>query len=277
MDDMNMFDINAIQQSFNEATSGLSNDFFSFGGSMFGGIEPQQNLPTLGNPNQDATTMFDFSTLDPNFMSLVNSFDNTFQSTPAPMRLGNQPGPLHNQPQPPSFAATVADDTSTGFTPYLNNDYSPPNHGPDAIPSTSTGYPLSQNDMTAPTPGRHFEHLSNMISNNARLQPGPPHPIVGEPTWSTAAGSDGPRYFDPNTVSGTLHGDDPRIAEAIGDKTPEDPSSYAAQSSASYNTSFQKPVDSRAGLGAALDQEGYELVGGWFDANDLPRVARDHL
>lgn len=292
MDDMNMFDINAIQQSFNEATSGLSNDFFSFGGSMFGGIEAQQNLPTLGNPNQDATTMFDFSTLDPNFMSLVNSFDNTFQSNPAPISTSHQAGPsqhytqipsqpqqqsqsrTQSQPLMPSFSATVTDDTSTGFTPYINNDYSPPS---DPQAPMSTGYPLSGNDMSAPTPSRHFEHLSTMIANSARPESGPPAPVIGEPTWNTATGSNDPKYFDANPENSSLDGAGVRVSEVLGDKRPEDPSAYAFQSTTSYSTTFQKPTDSRAGLGAALDQEGYELVGGWFDANDLPRVARDHL
>jgi hypothetical protein len=277
MDDMNMFDINAIQQSFNEAASGLSNDFFSFGGSMFGDIGTQ-NLPTLGNPQRDATTMFDFSTLDPNFMSLVNSFDSTFQNNPAPPPVDNQSEPSQPQPQfqpqHSSFAATVTDDTSTGFTPYINNNYSPPS---DSQPSTSTGYPLSGNDMTEPTPGRHFDNLSEMISNSARSQPGAVAPVIGEPTWNTASGSNDTKYFDANPEHSSLNGAEVRVSEVLGDKRPENPSAYAFQSATSYSTTFQKPADSSAGLGPALDQEGYELVGGWFDANDLPRVARDHL
>jgi hypothetical protein len=293
------FDLNAIQQQFNDATSGLSNDFFSFGGSMFGNTNQPMQLPTLSDPNQDATAMFDFSTLDPNFMSLVNSFDNTF----------TQPGPSHPQPTtyPPQgaaqgnlphtqfssqsqpaqpvnpFAATVTEETSTGFTPYLNPDYSPP--GTDASPSMSTGYPLSRNDASAPTPGRHFEHLSNTI-NSARLDQGAPRPIVGEPNWTTRPDS-GPDLYNSfssppaadNYAQQGRDGVDYRVEQALGDKTPEDPSSNVGQSSVpySYSTQFQKPADTRAGFGGALDQEGYELVGGWFDANDLPRVARDHL
>jgi hypothetical protein len=309
MNDMNMFDLNAIQQQFNHATSGLSNDFFSFGGSMFGDTSQATNLPTLSNPNQDATTMFDFSTLDPNFMSLVNSFDSTFnqsqsaqtQTQPLPniFQSNAQGGPSQpfasvpqsqNPRQPNSFAATVTEvaDSSTGFTPYLNPDYSP--SGNDPSPSLSTGYPLSREDNSAPTPGRHYDHLSQMVANNIRAPHEPPAPIVGEPTWNTgpntgivfgseqtpSQNSNHPLGLKSYPEPGT-HAADVVISQALGDKSPEDPAAYANQTSTSYSTFFQKPADTRAGLGAALDQEGYELVGGWFDANDLPRVARDHL
>lgn len=304
MDDIE-FDLNAMQQQFNDATSGLSNDFFSFGGSMFGDTTQTMQLPTLSNPSQDATTMFDFSTLDPNFISLVNSFDNSLnqpaptqtQPTPQDFRGNAQSGPSNfptfPQPQasqqPNSFAATVSEDieTSTGFTPYLNPDYSPAGNGPS--PSMSTGYPLSRNDTSAPTPGRHFDHLSQSI-NNSRNGQAVPTVFVGEPTWTTGPGTGVESKPGQTPAGGSSHplglknhpgqgsdSADIALSQALGDKSPEDPSAYANQTSTSYSTFFQKPAESRAGSGAALDQEGYELVGGWFDANDLPRVARDHL
>jgi hypothetical protein len=275
MDDM-QFDLNAIQQQFNNATSDLSNDFFSFGGSMFGDASQPTQLPMLSNPNQDATAIFDFSTLDPNFMSLVNSFDNTLQ---APQSVPSQPPPTA-PPQTNPFATTVTDETSTGFTPYINPDYGP-------SPSTSTGYPLSRMDNSVPTPGLHFEQLSNTI-NNARNDKIAPSPFVGEPTWSTGSGSgSGPSpYANSSQACGSTSNAEPsveewdtRIAQALGDQPSAGPSPNVAPSSTSYSFSnqFQKPAESRAGLGAPMDQEGHELVGGWFDANDLPRVARDHL
>jgi hypothetical protein len=273
------FDLNAIQQQFNDATSGLSNDFFSFGGSMFGDASQPTQLPTLSNPNQDATAIFDFSTLDPNFMSLVNSFGDTLQAP--------QPVPLQPQPTAPqqtnAFAATVTDETSTGFTPYLNSDYNPSVNNPS--PPTSTGYPLSRMDNTVPTPGLHFEQLSNTI-NDARNDQLTPSPFAGGPTWSTGAGSGPSPYANSGQACGSTSNAEPsveewdtRIAQALGDQPSAGPSSNVAPSSTSYSYSnqFQRPADSRAGLGAPLDQEGHELVGGWFDANDLPRVARDHL
>ena len=276
-DDM-QFDLNAIQQQFNDATSGLSNDFFSFGGSMFGDTNQPTQLPMLSNPNQDATAIFDFSTLDPNFMSLVNSFGDTLQA----------PQPVPPQPQPTAprqtnaFAATVTDEASTGFTPYLNPDYNPSINDPS--PSTSTGYPLSRIDNTVPTPGLHFEQLSDTI-NNARNDAIAPSPFV---TWNTGSGSGpGPSPYDSSSqacgpssnVEPSAEEWDTRIAQALGDQPSGDPPPNVSQSTTSYSYSngFQRPADSRAGLGAPLDQEGYELVGGWFDANDLPRVARDHL
>lgn len=255
---------------------------------MFGSTSQIPQLPTLSNPNHDATAMFDFSTLDPNFMSLVNSFDNTFsqpapqtQSIPQTFQTTAQAGPSVSQPevnqQQSSFAATVTDDTdiSTGFTPYLNADYTPPPSDPS--PSTSTGYPLSREDLSAPTPNRHFENLSEMVANNARVTQEPPTPAIGEPTWNTGTGPSPSHPLSLKNLPGPgITGVDIALSQVLGEKSPEDPSAYANQSSTSYDT-FQKPADSRAGPGAALGQEGYELVGGWFDANDLPRVARDHL
>jgi hypothetical protein len=284
MDDMNMFDINAIQQSFSEATSGLSNDFFSFGGSMFGEPSQQPTIPTLSNPLQDATTMFDFSTLDPNFMSLVNSFDSTFQSNQAASTSQVQPTSQPTPAQPSIFAATVTEDTSTGFTPYLNPDYSPPSTGPPPIASTSTGYPLSRNDAAAPTPGRHFSHLAQTVSYNAGRDSQIPQAHPDQPSWKIGTGqssiSTGSSPHPSISKDGIYMGgdaDDPVVAQVLGDKSPEGLDSYASQATASFSAAFQKPADSRAGLGAEFDQQGFELVGGWFDANDLPRVARDHL
>jgi len=277
VDDM-QFDLGAIQQQFNDATSGLSNDFFSFGGSMFGDTNQPMQLPTLSNPNQDATAIFDFSTLDPNFMSLVNSFDNTFQ---APQSKPPQPQPPVSQ-QTNSFAATVTDETSSGFTPYINGDYDTSVNDPS--PSTSTGYPLSRMDNTVPTPGLHFEQLSNTI-NNSRNVTIAPSPFVGEPTWSTGSGpGSGPSpYASSSQAFGSTSNAEPsaaewdtRIAQALGDQPSGEPSPNVAQSSTTYSYSnhSQRPADC---MGAPPNQEGYELVGGWFDANDLPRVARDHL
>jgi hypothetical protein len=302
IDGMDTFDINLIQQTFNQATAGLSNDFFSFGGSMFGDTSSFQPPPSISNHHQDPATMFDFSTLDPNFMSLVNSFDSTFQSQQQPqlpiqsqpVQPVYQPSTTYAQPQsqPPNLAATVSDqDFSTGLTPFLNQDYSP--MPSDPLTSSSTGMPLSA-DAPAPTPARHFEHLSQTVAYNAGSNQTLPQAHAGQPTWninpnndpvppvstsrtpSSGTGSDHPLY--PKVNAGPNEsGADVLLSQALGDKSPEDPSAYAAQANSSYSTAFQKPADSRAGLGAALDQEGYELVGGWFDANDLPRVARDHL
>jgi len=248
---------------------------------MFGDTNQPTQLPTLSNPNQDATAIFDFSTLDPNFMSLVNSFDNT-NTFQAQQSVPPQPQPTAPQPTK-SFAATVTDETSTGFTPYLNPDYGTPLNDPS--PSTSTGYPLSRMDDSAPAPGLHFEQLSNTISNS-RSDMSAPKPCVGVSSGGTGSGSGPSPYPDSSQAFGSASSAEPsaeewdtRIAQALGDQPSAGPSSNVGPSSTSYSYSnqFQRPADSRAGLGAPLDQEGYELVGGWFDANDLPRVARDHL
>jgi hypothetical protein len=302
MDGIDTFDINTIQQSFNQATSGLSNDFLSFGGSMFGDTNAFNPPPTISYSQQGAATMFDFSTLDPNFMSLVNSFDNTLQpqsqsqaQNPAPSLPTYAPHPPQSQPS--MFAATVMDEESTGLTPFLNQDYSPMASGPST--NTSTGMPLS-GIAAAPTPGRHFENLSSSIAYHARPEQAQPM-YTGEPNWNvnssnsntassagqtpssgtgtgtgTGASSDHPLYVKASAGPNDT-GADVLLSQALGDKSPEDPSAYSAQVNTSYSSFFQKPAESRAGLGAAMDQEGYELVGGWFDAEDLPRVARDHL
>lgn len=339
---MEGFDIDMLQQSFGDVTggSGLSNDFFTFGGSMFGPTEPSK-LPDVVAQSMpaDPATMFDFSTLDPNFMSLVNSFDNTFQSQQQSAPTFTQPpaqtAPMFMQPnqqqqvsstfaqspqqgqatsglaqslsdfgptitsmrqqfqdpasslqpsqyqqQTPQFsqpsaqgpASTSSGDASTGLTPFLNNDYSPTN--PDPSPPVTSGY-ASAADL-APTPGHHFEHLSKTVSYN-----------VHGGALPTAAEANGTAALNPGVQSiastyDTLAGEDEVdevIAQALGTKTLDDsyPGTRTEGSGGGFSSSFRMPADSRGGKGADLDQEGFELVGGWFDANDLPRVARDHL
>jgi hypothetical protein len=91
---------------------------------------------------------------------------------------------------------------------------------------------------------------------------------------TSASGSD--RFFDSRD---NVEGNDKGTIQAPFDKTSRGPSTNVDSSSTLYpsRVSSQNRTDIGLDLGAALDREGYELVGGWFDADNLPRIARDHL
>lgn len=291
MDGIQGFDINTLQQAYGDITgvNGIANDFFAFGSSMFGptGSDDQYNkIPNVVADSlpSDPSAMFDFSTLDPNFMSLVNSFDNTFQA-PAPVPQAvpqQQPAAASRQPayppQPMGSGSNQSTESSTGLTPFLNQDFSPSGSGPS--PPISSGYISAADPGPTPTPGNHFENLSKTVNYSAH-------------GGAASAGSQVTQSSRPQTQASALPpygwaslkhdvgpgqtGNDILLSQALGEKSTESSAPSNGQGSTTYSSGYQMPTDTRAGQGADLGQDGFELVGGWFDANDLPRVARDHL
>ena len=261
MDGIQGFDINMLQQSFGDITGSnpLSNDFLAFGSSMFGpsGSDDSYNkIPDVVADSlpSDPGAMFDFSTLDPNFMSLVNSFDNTFQQPqsfppiqqqPQQQQLPTAPSfrqPAYtSQPQPTTGSGSQSNESSTGLTPFLNQDFTPSNSGPS--PPISTG--IASGADLAPTPGQHFDHLSKTVNYN-----------INGGVFPTAAEANG------------------SADQSLNNRLPQN---SFLQNPTSFSSAFRAPTDTRGGQGMRIEEEGSELVGGWFDANDLPRVARDHL
>lgn len=296
MEGMEGFDM--LQQTFGDITgdSGFSNDLFHFGGMMFGGTNDQSSrLPDVVADSlpQDPTTMFDFSSLDPNFMSLVNSFGSTLQNPTPSFQTQSQPstGPTQQfsvQPTPQSFApstsstqpqssftgANTVSDQSTGLTPFLNPDYtSPPADSSNPSPLTS-GYAAAAD--LAPTPGHHFEHLSKSVSYNAH---GGHLPTAAEANGTATVlpyPTTQPWMSEVPEEERGRSGIETLLSQSLGDKSPENPPTMSSGGQ-KFSDTFQYPTDTRGGRGTDLGEEGYELVGGWFDANDLPRVARDHL
>lgn len=285
-----------------------------FGPNTVDGFTSRLPDVIANNLPQDPTTMFDFSTLDPNFMSLVNSFDNTFQA-PQAFPPVQQRSPQQQQQQPvlsqqaftqqqqqtqPNYSSqqtsmtsesNPSNESSTGLTPFLNPDYTSPNSsGPS--PPVTTGY-ASAADL-APTPGHHFELLSKTVNYNVN---GGAIPTAAEangsayrsvPSQSSQSQSQGQTpsssiqepWMSLQNDIGPGDGSDILLSQALGEKSPEDDLLRMGRDHpppSTYSNSFQMPSDTRAGQGAGMDTEGFELVGGWFDANDLPRVARDHL
>lgn len=290
MEGIDGFDL--LQQSFGDITggNGFSNDFFTFGGSMFGGHMNDQSskLPDVVTDSLplDPATMFDFSTLDPNFMSLVNSFDSTFQTPAQPFQSQSfqpqpqrqpQPQPAAPPPPPQTFTQTSTSNStsgaeqSTGLTPFLNPDFASPSAS-DPSPPVTSGFTAAAD--LAPTPGHHFEHLSKTVSYNVH---GGPLPTAAEANGSAGYPKTSQSWMAERSEADPYGADGIRpLSNILGDKSPEilpDVSTVNQK----FSDTFRHPADTRAGLGTDLDQEGYQLVGGWIDANDLPRVARDHL
>lgn len=260
MDGIQGFDISTLQQSYGDVTgvNGIANSFLAFGSSMFGpsGSDDTYNkVPNVITDSlpSDPSTMFDFSTLDPNFMSLVNSFDNTFQPPQAQQSMGSSRQSVY-PPQPAAGSrADQSTESSTGLTPFLNQDFSPSGSGPS--PPISSGYASAAEPVSAFIGAASLGTLSSRPQTQTSAVP--PY------GWTSLKNDVGPGET----------GNDILLSQALGEKSLDSSVPLNEQGSSAY----QIPTDTQAGQGAELGQDGFELVGGWFDANDLPRVARDHL
>ncbi|WVQ77553.1 hypothetical protein IAR50_007241 [Cryptococcus sp. DSM 104548] len=187
-------DVNLFGGSYPSAPPALDDNmpgmFPNFGGgSVFGGMGGTQGLPLSLPQSNGVESVFDFATLDPTFMGLVNSFQNT-AGLAEPL---SQPIPSYD-PSPRTFPQTT---------------YAP----------------------QPPTP-----------------QQFPPHP-------------------NPSSLqAGTSVNDDmAALLQAAAQSKPEQ-----------WNLGITSTVGG-GGTGVGTPELEQGVVGGWFDAGDLPKVARDHL
>ena len=249
--------IDVDSASGGDSTGNLPDFFPTFGGYSLNGNQTN-SLPTpgpsVGTHNPSPEDLFDFSTLDPKFMNLVNSFQNTSTDGSAPS----------SQPQPPAAAMDYdpfSNGGSTGLTSFID-----PNMGgsPTVPPSTASifGSPSSSNrqpsaidqkrDPTSSSQGVSYQAYVTDISDIMPTQP--------------EVADVGPASIIQSTIG--VSGEHPALSglppHNIGLGGPLN----GAQSPRNAN-GWKKQAES--------DGPGMDMVGGWFDAADLPRVARDHL
>jgi len=246
--------------------------------------------------DQDAVNMFDFTTLDPTFVDLVNSFGSTstgpemshpqsaqngqssFNSQT--MQDGQQTLPM-DQAQNGRFSSEMEFDYTqfSGLTPFLN-------------PTNSQGH-------SAPVPPTSMQYMSsNTMSTSVATPPtGAPRAISIQPTQQDE------RVSYHAYVSAVLESNTPPVPTPAKEepKNPEGSGHWLGYHSTNpaqpheqaCSNGFGLPLASQPAPGVqnASSDSGWKnwtkeppgaeevktLVGGWFDPTDLPRVARDHL
>ena len=267
-------------------TNGDATDaFMNFGASMFGSYHPKptpNGFPPAMVPNiPDSNAVnFDFSTLDPNFMSLLNSFQTSTGLAPAPSQPVPTSGPAQRStetpgqnysflqasvPAPGPITFTSVDPLSQGTT---SNDtraaQAPPSFasppGPPT-PNTAAMFQAFVQDLSE-TPSTHAQPQSRSSLSSTIDQ--------------LTSGAHSPMDHSIDAVNG-----DSRTNIALGLKTqlgnPHPPPAVPGPT-------LQPNLPNAGDMGSfgwlktvEAEPEGLPLVGGWFDAADLPKVARDHL
>jgi hypothetical protein len=243
---------------------------------------------------------FDFSTLDPGLMDLVNSFQEAStaptqtsqsqaqqqvqQTQQQPQQPQQQPPPLPQQPTSMDTPAALAYLSQTASTlpsqPDFDTSFGFPPNTSQSLPSSIS--PLSQqprsalwpqaNDfsgVTAPAPNSVPRHSSTTSTATDTFSFGSTPSSNSVPYQAYVI--DVPDSGGSTSASNVSPQHGPLEAQAIGVKGDE--------------TSGRNmlPADGKMGEGywrtegeMKVDDEG-TLVGGWFDAADVPKAARDHL
>jgi len=273
-------DVN-MPDSFSSPSGGggvgnFGNFFPNFGSSMFGGppSNHQPAPPPTAPTEQKPEDLFDFSTLDPSFMNLVNSFQNT--STGVPDNI--QPT---LPPQDNDFDAML-NCGSTGLTPFIDanmggppsvpppsgSDYTSPNSAPSQFlpspPSQSKGPSPSSSNIAYQAYVSDLSDLTEKKANNGLS--------------ATGFSFDGADASTQNVIG--VSGDHPsamgQYQHKVGVSGPMD--GGLSGNHVDFDPSISGPgMGNKRKKGNGADTPGMEMVGGWFDAADLPRVARNHL
>ena len=236
----------------------------------------QQSMEGPSRIQQSAVDMFDFNTLDPSFMNLVNSFGATSTT--------GLPPPPFNQPAPSSQSGGMMDmdgfdpssnTVSTGLTPFLD-----PSVGATPLPQQSRPPPhtsslnASPGLSSVPSSGPYFisvqptpEPAAESVSYHAYVSE------VQETPGSNANKSTSSDTFGTSTKLGYDRIREQNLGVTGAHPTPDSstPQTYHSQSTGDGCRQWSvDPVVPESG-------ENMGMIGGWFDASDIPRVARDHL
>jgi hypothetical protein len=235
---------------------------------------------------------FDFSTLDPGLMDLVNSFQET---STAPVQTSQaqqqgqqtqqqQPAPPPQQPTSMDTPAALAYLSQTASTlpsqPDFDSSFGFPQNASQSLPSSIS--PLSQQPPPALWPqANEFSGVAAQAPSSVPKHSSTTSTATDNFSFGSTPSSNSVPYqayvIDVPDSGGSTsasnvspqHG--PLEAQAIGVKD---------DGASGRNT---LPADGKMGEGywrtdgeMKVDDEG-TLVGGWFDAADVPKAARDHL
>ncbi|KAL7423900.1 hypothetical protein Q5752_001485 [Cryptotrichosporon argae] len=199
--------------------------------SLFAAPAPGIQFDPLGLPAPPAD--FDFATLDPSFMDLVNSFDTALAPPPARQSLP----PPFSPPQPHPLQ-----------TPSSSGSFSHSQYQPQTLPSLSP--PIAAHTM--------------YTVNGPITVPAP-----REPSYSSPGSI--PTVATPDMYQAFVQDASMADVPAGNDGLPVD-----SMIDHQHKQNASPKLPSYGWLPDA-DMPEQTLVGGWFDAHDLPKAARDHL
>jgi hypothetical protein len=194
-----------------------------------------------------------------------------FQNTTPQYNQGNLPYTINTADTSMQYAPTAAyangapHSSMNGATPSLPSNAAPPQAM--STPEFNAMFQAYVSDLNEPNDQAAHGYMetnngSEITPNSGSGSgPSPATNVTSNGTSkSTSTPSTGPVYNNRNAV-------EDRIDQLIGVRNEEaDPSGPGLDALA-------EDVEGKTGL----DNGEYELVGGWFDANDLPKIARDHL
>ncbi|ORY34613.1 hypothetical protein BCR39DRAFT_513615 [Naematelia encephala] len=239
----------------------------SFGGSVFsqygGSVFHSQAMPN----QQPIEELFDFSTLDPNLMSLINDLSSTSTGPVEPIPVSNSVPPPAPHPQQNSMDFDYTG--PTGLTPFLET--APPVAGFSPATTSSNSQPSYPNSAS----GHPYQQGAG-----ASFSPTPPTSMpqsTGSSYQAYVSDSSANIFTNPNPSNAfPTSANNPVVQNVLGVHGPH-PSATPLSTSAN---SLPQPAHGATGGPGWKGEENLDempLVGGWFDAADLPKVARDHL
>lgn len=234
-----------------------------------------------------AVEQFDFSSLDPSFMNLINSLGATTTLDP---QTSNQSYPPQGQqstyPAAPQNGMDVDFNGPSGLTPFLDPTNGeglgyvpPPSTAPPATSQSQNSFGSSITGMTPisiqPTPSA----FSAKVSYHAYVTEVAPTPASRNGTSSNspeeaAAESPAQKHIRENILGCSTSADG---VQSNG--TANLPNQTMSRSKDGWgNTTWKSWIEGTPVPPEFQGQaEAGGLMGGWFDPTDLPRVARDHL
>lgn len=247
---------------------------------------------------------FDFSMLDPSFMDLVNSFGGDAFMEPDPFAIPtNQPqqsnGTSHDSRVSPNWNGQengetsqepieVVDDQNAAFFEMFTNSRPPDSqqtHSSDSVNNLhpTNDYPYNETSGISATPrtvppsqSASSGPFSSAPSSIPSLHPSDIHTTYAQAPISSIYTP----LVLPENVQDTFSGSIEPSTNAIGLNATYDSPAAALQQPRTKTRTFGLAMASRSdakGLEQESKFDNLPLVGGWFDAADLPTVARDHL
>ncbi|WVN87511.1 uncharacterized protein L203_102693 [Cryptococcus depauperatus CBS 7841] len=230
------------------AGNGPDSTFANLKGFTFGGLGIMPT-PSAG-PQEPA---FDFGTLDPVLMGLVSSFQATSGI--------NEPIPQRSSPIGTQAPASIPPTTTVFPAQYTSNVATNPSSG------DSSAYSGADSTLFGISPRSSYNYTTQPLFHT------PSFSLTKQLTESQTYFEDVGKMSDGKKPSSSRH-DLSGLAQAESNVNED----MAALLKAAEEL---KPEHWEQGsirdAGAEMGQKRFPLVGGWFDAEDLPKIARDHL